>query len=269
MSAAIASYGNMALLNTGKQGILKELDNGYVEILLGALGAVGNGGWIYDAKGCMNYLNTNPDFLQRLKVGQLKSEWGHPVRDPGMSDAAWFARVHTILESNTCAHIRAIKFTHDTVRDKNGRFVVGIIGEVCAWGKQSDSFSRMLRNPHGDVNFSVRSFTDNNPRTGRKIFTNVINWDHVTVPGIKETTKYNTPSMESEEIVSQLLDQAEFDLVSTKLAIMKEAANSSISMESRDNLLESIELMSMEHSRIQKAISSSIVSHIPSTILNW
>lgn len=267
--SVIASYGNLALVNTGKQGVLKKLDNGYYEILLGAVGAIGNGGWVYDEKGCIDYLKNNPEFLGRLAAGQLKSEWGHPVRTPGMNDAMWMARVHTVLESNTCAHIRKIDFTYNTVRDKTGRFVVGIIGEVCPWGKQAGTFKDMLENPHGDVNFSVRSFTDNNARLGRKIFINVINWDHVTFPGIRETTKYNTPSMESEGVVSQLLDQAEFDLTNARIEMLQAKVDSTVSLESCDDLLRSIESMESESKRLARILMPANKIAVPTTILNW
>jgi hypothetical protein len=40
----VSSYSNIALANTGKKGVLKDVGNGYKEILLGAFGAFGNGG---------------------------------------------------------------------------------------------------------------------------------------------------------------------------------------------------------------------------------
>lgn len=264
--SVIASYSNLALVNTGKQGVLKKLDNSYYEMMLGAVGAIGNGGWTYDAAGCMNYLKTNPDFLRRLKAGQLKMEWGHPVRELGMSDGAWFARVNNVLESNTCAAIRDIKFTTgDVIKDARGRSVVGIIGEIAPCGKQATSFRDMLENPHMDVNASVRSFTDNNTRTGLKTFLNVITWDYVTYPGIKETTKYNTPSMEG-ELMAMSLDEAEFDLVNIRLDFMRSQAANDISMETRDQLLYSIEMMEAEHARLQKFINP---GRVPTTITNW
>lgn len=264
-----ASYGNLALINTGKSGSLKKLDNGYHELLLGAIGAVGNGGWVYDEKGCEAYLTRNADFLERLKRGQMKMEWGHPVREPGMSDAVWLARIHTILESNTCAHIRAIHLSRDTLKDKNGRPLVAIVGEIAPWGKQAGEFRMMLENPHGDVNSSVRSFTDNNSRTGRKIFTNVITWDHVTSPGIKETTKYNTPSMEANDMATHCLDQAEFDMGQVRLELMAAANDGSVSLESRDILLERMDLMQKEQVQIQQRIEAFNQSRIPKSIANW
>ena len=242
MSSIIASYGNVALLNTGKQGILKKLDGNYYELLLGALGAQGNGGWIYDEKSCEEYLRTNQDFQNRLKQGRLRMEWGHPVRTPGMSDAAWMARVHTILESNTCAQIRAIHLSRDTLKDKNGKPLIAIIGEVCPSGKQAASVRDMFENPHEDVNASVRCFTYNNARTNRKSFTNVINWDLVNDPGIKETSKYNTPSLESAAPRIQLLDQTDFDVAAIREELIREH-DTAISMESRKELLRSIDLI--------------------------
>lgn len=258
MSNIIASYGNLAFLNTGKQGILKQLDSGYSELLLGAIGAAGNGGWIYDEKGCEAYLMQNKDFRDRLQSGKLKMEWGHPERMPGMTDLQWLQRIHTVLESNTCAHIRQIHLSRNTLRDLKGRPVVAIIGEVCPWGKQAGEFRLMLENPHGDVNSSVRSFTDNNPKTGRKIFTNVITWDHVTTPGIKETTKYNTPSMESNELITHQLDQCEFHLDELRDELIR-TSECAISLESRAETLAQLRVLEAGYNS----------SRLPSGIASW
>ena len=55
-----------------KKGILKQLDNGYYEIILGAFGASAG-----------SYLRHNQ--LDKIADKQLRSEWGHP---PNPQDAA-------------------------------------------------------------------------------------------------------------------------------------------------------------------------------------
>lgn len=205
-----ATYSNVALQGTLKKGILKQLDNGYYEIILGAFAAFGNGGWIYDEATAMRYIENDRDFLAELKGGRMYSEWGHPVRLPGQSDADWFARICSILETNTSSHIRAIKLSFNTVTDEKGRKVVAVIGEVKPAGYKADEFRLLLENPHADVAYSIRSFARRDFATSRKHITKIITWDSVTTPGIAVASKYNTPSLESKD-VTLILDKVEVE----------------------------------------------------------
>lgn len=210
---AFATYASVALPNPGKKGILKKLDNDYFEIILGAFGAFGNGGWLYDEKSAISYMNNNPEFLELMANRRMRSEWGHPVRTPGMSDAEWFERVCTIMESNWSSHIRKIHLSSDTVKDEKGRPVIAIIGEVTPCGPHADKFRRCLENPDEDVNYSIRSFARRDFQAFRKHITKIINFDSVWNPGIKCTSKFNTPSLESASGVAEMLDSVEGQLM--------------------------------------------------------
>ena len=209
---AFASYASVALPNPGKKGILKKLDNDYFEIILGAFGAFGNGGWLYDEKSAIEYIQNSPDFLELIKLRRLRSEWGHPVRTPGMTDVQWFERINTILESNWSSHIRKIHLSKDVVKDEKGRSVIAIIGEVTPCGPHASDFRRCLENPDEDVNYSIRSFARRDFKTQRKHITKIIGWDSVWNPGIKVASKFNTPSLESSSDVGAMLDSVEASL---------------------------------------------------------
>lgn len=207
-----ATYASVSLPTPGKKGVLKELDNGYYEIILGAFGAFGNGGWLYDEASAIKYVQSSPDFLELIANRRLRSEWGHPVRVPGMSDAAWFERVCTILESNWSSHIRKIHLSKDVVKDEKGRAVVAVIGEVTPCGPHAEAFKRCLENPDEDVNYSIRSFARRDFSTYRKHISKIVGWDNVWQPGIKVASKYLTPSLESASNVSDMLDSVESSL---------------------------------------------------------
>lgn len=207
----VTSYSNIAL-PAGKKGFLKKLDNEYNEIILGAFGAFGNGGWLYDTATAMAYIERNPDFIKMMQNGRCRSEWGHPRRQPGMTDAEWFIRINEILESNSSGHIRRISASMDTVTDERGRKVVAIIGEVRPSGPKAEEFRRQLENPHEDVNFSIRCFAAKNFSTMRKHINRIITWDNVFEPGVSVASKYQTPSLESKSDVCRMLDYAEFNI---------------------------------------------------------
>lgn len=210
--AAFATYASVAMPGPGKKGILKKLDNNYSEVLVGAFGAFGNGGWLYDERSAIQYMQNNPEFLQLLAQKRLRSEWGHPVRTPGMTDIEWFERVNTLLESNWSSHIRKLHLSTDTVKDEKGRAVVAIIAEVTPCGPHAVQFERIMENPDEDLNYSIRSFARRDFNTQRKHITKIITFDSVWTPGIKAISKFNTPSMESGSVVANMLDETEFYL---------------------------------------------------------
>lgn len=252
------SFSNVMLTQTGKKGVLKQLDGGYYEIILGAFATQGAGGWFYNPEAAMRYINNDKEFMHMLTNGRLRSEWGHPVRTPGMRDDEWFARIHTMYEPNCSAHIRRIRPSMDTVKDASGRFVTAIIGEVKPSGKNSAEFKEQLDNPHEDVNFSIRSFARRDFRNMQKYITKIITWDNVFDPGVKVASKYATPSLESSRIdfsdpraVSKAFDDYEFDLSQLRNSQYQEDSTVAQSFESQsdyihviDRLAESTRLVS-------------------------
>lgn len=250
----VTSYSNVALAGSGKRGILKKLDNGYYEIILGAFGAFGNGGWLYDERSALRYLEQNVEFIQLLQQGRIRSEWGHPVRQPGMSDADWFVRINTILESNWSSHIRRVRTSTDTVKDERGRAVVACIGEVTPCGVHGAAFQRMLDNPDEDVNYSIRCFADRDFRQMRKHLTRIVNWDTVGDPGVKVASKYMTPSLESKE-VARMLDEAEFQLLGLRDQL--QVPMNDESFESHNSMIKIIESLSahVDHKHFPQTLS--------------
>lgn len=248
---AVTSYSNVALANTGKKGILKKLDNGYQEIILGAFGAFGNGDWLYDTASAMRYMENDPEFLRMLQAGRLRSEWGHPRRLPGQSDQDWFIRICEIMENNVSSHIRRVSASLDTVIDERGRKVVAIIGEVRGSGPKSREFNEMLENPDEDVNYSIRCFAKKNFGNMTKHMTKIVTWDSVYDPGVAVASKYKTPSLESKSHVAKLLDSAEFNLERLREGFAACANESSFeSMAPAVQILNSL----YENSRVQVAM---------------
>lgn len=250
----IASYSNIALAGSGKKGILKKLDNNYHEIILGAFAAFGNGGWLYDLKSAMRYIENDREFLNLLQAGRLRSEWGHPRRDPGMNDREWFMRICDIVESNTASHIRRIRVSMDTVKDERGRYVAAVIGEVTPSGPQASCFQRQLENPDEDVNYSIRCFAHRNLGNMTKHINRIITWDNVNDPGIAVASKYQTPSLESKQDVGRMLDEAEFHLTRLKES-MEQSCNDS-SFESLSPYVKIIDSLT-EDTRVQVAMPKS------------
>lgn len=191
---------NLAALN--KKGMMKKDSNGYYEICLGALNVFNSAGDYYTLSGAEELFKDQAILMRRIKSGNLKAEEGHPKRKPGESVDDFVSRALRIEETNVCAHIAEVRLVQGYGKSlgiPGLEKAVGIIGLVKPSGPMGPPLKESFDNPMEEVNFSIRSTTKDYVERGQnyKVLTSVITWDHITEPGIKIATKFNTLSTES------------------------------------------------------------------------
>ena len=194
-------YQCTALKGTNKQGIIKPNEDGYYEVVLGALNFYNSAGAYYTYEGSKHLFESSSTLMRRVESGALRGEYGHPKKQPGMGYRDFVQRIIEIHEENVSHHIRSIRIDHDSIKDKNGQSVIAIIGEVKPCGPKGDALRESLENPNECVSFSIRSITNDVPVRGvlTKTLKTVVTWDYVNEPGIEVAKKWNAPSLESNE----------------------------------------------------------------------
>lgn len=177
---------------------LEKDDNGYYKVCLGGLNTYNSAGAYYVADG-VKELVSNPSSLvyRRLKSGYLNGEMGHPSFVPGMTKTDYILRNMKIDQSNISHHIKEIEF----IPDSKGN-MIRIMGWVKPSGPHGELLKQALDNPDQNVAFSIRSFTDDTMQAGRvtKKIKEIITWDWVVEPGIKEANSWDTLAMESYDL---------------------------------------------------------------------
>lgn len=177
--------------------VLEKDDHGYYKVCLGGLNTYNSAGAYYIADG-VKELVSNPGSLvyRRLKSGYLNGEMGHPPFLPGMSKSDFILRNMKIDQSNISHHIKELEFVPD-----NKGSLIRIMGWVKPSGPHGELLRQALDNPDQNVAFSIRSFTDDTIQGGRTIkqIREIITWDWVVEPGIKEANSWDTLAMESIE----------------------------------------------------------------------
>jgi hypothetical protein len=232
------------LQGINKVGDLPVLDNGYREVRLGALGAFNSAGWLYREEDGRRLLEGSDGMMRRIMTAALRGEAGHPRFQPGMTQLQWFSRVNDIYEPNVCFHIRRIHLVPG--KDERGRPITLILGEVKASGKGSEWFDRQLENKDEDVCFSIRSFTEDRVIGGvkTKMLKKIVTWDNVNEPGIKNSSKFHSPSLESlggDEIITDAeLETSFFTDTLRKEAERAAQINQGVSMETTGNMFSMI-----------------------------
>lgn len=197
--STLATYVCTALAGTNKAGVLKPDRDGYYTVVLGALDVYNSAGAFYPWESAKQVFKDSSSLMRRIANGACRAEYGHPKRLPGMSMRDFIERILQIYEENVCAHIRKVWVTYDQVKDKNGRPVIAVLGEVLPCGPRGEALRASLENPSENVCFSVRSLTDD-VRIGGVIHKNIrtiVTWDYVNEPGIAVANKFSAPSLEN------------------------------------------------------------------------
>lgn len=187
-----------ALKGTNKVGKLKQLDNGYRRLILGALNMFNSAGQFYTYDEAKSIFEESGALQRRIGRGALRGEYGHP-RQEGMKDAVFARRVMDILEQNVCCHHRKLELVFDEMHDERGNPVVAIYGETAPSGPFGHVLEKQLENPDENVCFSIRAFTrDYTTPLGirNRALKSVVTFDYVNEPGMSIATKYMNPALE-------------------------------------------------------------------------
>lgn len=188
-----------ALAGTGKVGIIPADENGYREVILGAIGVYNSAGEYYVDDDHVRSLFMEGSILQRrIAKGVCRSELGHPKKQPGMTDQEYMQRILSIEETNVSSHIREVRVGTSTMKDHKGHQVVPIYGIVKPSGPHMDHVEAQFANPDENVAYSIRSLTRNRRvgNTWHKQLRTVVNWDNVNEGGIDVANKYDSPALE-------------------------------------------------------------------------
>ncbi len=194
-------FGCTSLVGTNKVGSLKQDENGYYEMVVGALNMFNSAGQYYVYEQAKELFESSSQLMRRVKRGALRGEYGHPKKQPGMSMDDFAHRVLSIHEEQVCCHHAEMFLDFNRIKDENGRPVIAIISKVAPAGPFGHVLERSLKNPKENVCFSIRSFTDDFVDRGvvKRILRTVVTFDYVNEPGIAVAEKFRSPSLENHE----------------------------------------------------------------------
>jgi hypothetical protein len=201
MSALRAVYSCTRLPGTGKRGVIVPDADGYYEIIVGAVDVYNSTGAFYDFQSAKALFDASASLQRRIQAGQLRGEYGHPKKEPGMSMRDYINRIMEIREENICCHFKEIRLEAGLVPSQGAKPVIAIVAKLKPCGPKGPALQAQLDNPNENVSFSIRSLTDDNyvGSTLVKTLRSIICWDYVNEPGIACAEKYKSPALESLE----------------------------------------------------------------------
>lgn len=183
-----------------KAGVLQKDKDGCYVMPVGGLNVYNSSGQYYVFEEAKSIFEESSQFMRRVRRAVVRGEVGHPVREPGMSEAEYVRRILTIRESNVCCFHKEIWLDFDNIKDKNGKPVIAIMSKVCPSGPHAAMLERAFNNPGENVCFSIRSFTRDYSERGivKRILDTVVTFDYVNEPGIDFAEKFKAPGLEAE-----------------------------------------------------------------------
>ena len=184
--------------------------DGFYRVRLGAVNAFNENGDFYLEEGIKDLVeNQNHTLARRLKGGYLKGEAGHPVFQPGLMSKAQFYARNLRIEITRVSHtIREIIFVPSDKEEIPGK---GKLVYIEAWikptGQYGEALKKDLDDPNINVAFSIRSFTKDDDSSGInfKRFVQIVTWDWVIEPGIKDANKW--AHLSTEDIMTFTIDE--------------------------------------------------------------
>lgn len=197
-----AVYQCTALVGSNKKGVLKPDADGYYTLVVGGLNAFNSSGAYYPLGPAKALFEESSSFMRRIATGNCKGETGHPKPLPGQSMRDYIGRILQIEETRVCCHFRKIWLENEGIKDAAGRPIIGILAEVKPSGPMGPALKEALENPDENVNFSIRSLTNDVMSPAgyvQKNLKTIVTFDWVTEPGLSGSTKYNSPSLEGLE----------------------------------------------------------------------
>lgn len=197
------------LKGTNKIGVIKPDSDGCYTQVIGGLNAYNSNEDFYCLEAGKKFFQNDSSFMRKIQRGVLRAEYGHPKREPGMSNHEYTARILRIEETMVCGTWRQIWLSRDTLKDNKGRVIVPIMGKIYPSGPYRDSLVHAFESAQEQVCFSIRSFTNDSymPGGGKfKRLLNIVSFDYVNEPGIWNAEKLLSPSMESLEEVPMLVE---------------------------------------------------------------
>lgn len=188
-----------ALAGVNLVGNLKQTDQGYYRVVLGALNMFNSAGEFYDYEPARALFEGSSQLMRRCSRGNLRGEYGHPKPLPGQSSNDFANRVMSIYEDKVSHHIMNLTLDFESIQIK-GKPVIAIIGDILPAGPMGAALERSLKNPNENVCFSIRAFTDDHRLGGivHRHLKTVVTWDYVNEPGLSVAEKWQSPALESQ-----------------------------------------------------------------------
>lgn len=238
------SANNLALTSirtTSPAASIQADETGYYEFILGAVNSLNSCREFYLKDGIDKFINDESYMLARkLKNGYLNGEMGHPKYLPGMSREDYYSRNLNVDIQNVSHHIKSV-WTEDTSIDSGVAGKGNIIllkGKVKPSGVNGKLLQDHISNSAANTAFSIRALTMNKNVGGivYKTIVQVITWDWVLEPGIKQANKWANISTESIDYVKFNIE----DLMDKNSPVYKEITTSLESEDSKQMMKETI-----------------------------
>lgn len=193
----IAQYACISYPGVNQTRGMKPNADGYWDVIVGGFDLTNPAGEYFPMVDSVKRIFEDPKSLINIRLAQanLYSEYGHPSI-LGLSHSDILRRLAHIDEKNRCNFIRSI--TLKSAKDDRGTEFIAVWANIIPAGPYAEPLLKSMMNPDENVAWSVRSFSRPGFYKGRAatILTDIVNYDNVTSPGVKQACQFKSATMQ-------------------------------------------------------------------------
>jgi len=210
-------FSSIAAKHTGPLTPIERDSEGYYKLIAGGLNVHNSAGAFYVFNDAVQTLFKPGSMLMtRVSRGGLYAELAHPSPLPGQSTNDYIRRILKIDDGNTALHIKSVELEELNQTEGNGKVI-----RTWCWVKPHGPHKQVaedkLNNPNINVCLSIRALSKDQYINGKlvKQLSNIVTWDLVTLPGIKQASSFTAVGLESLDMLSIDMGDKE-SLIETK-----------------------------------------------------
>ena len=197
----------------GKKRKLKDVGDGYVEMMVGVFGVPINGyHWAF-TRGVQQLFAPGSELQSNVSRGQLFGEAGHPdfneylmmsKGDVKLAERMFMQRLLRIDEAKISTNFRKLSLTNLT--GERGNKYVGVVAELKPMTEVEEA---RIHTPDINAAYSVRAFSECSNGGAVRTATGIATYDSVVVGGSDDASKFLTPSLQGKILTPNMLVPAE------------------------------------------------------------
>lgn len=192
----------------GKKRKLKDVGDGYVEVLIGAFGLFVNGyHWDFN-NSITKQFQPGAELQANVTDGKCFAESDHPemsefidgIRSRETVITLFNDRLTKIMQSKVSGHYRKMALIDLSGENKKDK----LVGVMAQFKPMTEVETARIHTPDINPAYSIRAFSDQYQVAGifHQCAKHIINYDSVTRGGVGIADKYNTPTLQSAGFVT-------------------------------------------------------------------
>lgn len=190
---AVLKFSSSRITEDNHVGMKPDKDGFYKQIIIGCFDVFNCSNEWYPFHKVKSLFKEDGDLMEKVNMGYLKGEYGHPRIEPGETEESFMMRAAIVDEKNISHQFRDLTVTPEK---RNGKTIYVVRADVRCMGPYGDVLRDSMENKYDNVAFSIRGLTEDVYRGLQleRSFVEIFTWDAVNQPGKHQANQLDSKS---------------------------------------------------------------------------